>query len=135
MALNVSSQFFRFILVGSLAAVVHSVVVFCTEFAVPQLHLNVSNLVGFSMSFPISFYGQRKFTFKSEAKEAGEIWRFLATQIFGFFINSVVVFILIYVSGQENSFFVLIGIAVAVVNVFLLSKFWTFRTRSEPDII
>ena len=62
-----TNQLIRFVLVGSLATAAYGVVWLC-ETLVPSLHLNVSNVIGFLCAFPVSYWGQRSFTFGHDGK-------------------------------------------------------------------
>ena len=63
-----TNQLIRFVLVGSLATALHTVVVWLCEALMPSLHLNVSNVIGFLCAFPVSYWGQRSFTFGHDGR-------------------------------------------------------------------
>lgn len=121
-----TNQLIRFVLVGSLATALHTIVAWLCETLVPSLHLNVSNVIGFLCAFPVSYWGQRSFTFGHDGKHRPALIRFGASQLFGLIINSAVVFLMVRLFEREHPIFVLVGIGCAVVAVFVLSKFWAF---------
>ena len=90
-----TNQLIRFVLVGSLATALHTVVVWLCEALMPSLHLNVSNVIGFLCAFPVSYWGQRSFTFGHDGRHRPALIRFGASQLFGLIINSAVVFLMV----------------------------------------
>jgi len=121
-----TNQLIRFAMVGGLATAVHAGVVLLCEALFADLHLSISNLFGFLVAFPVSYWGQRVFTFAGSGKHRVAIPRFWVSQFIGLSINSAVVFTLVRWFDQEHTAFVLVGIASAVISVFALSKFWVF---------
>ena len=126
-----TTQLARFVIVGCFATAVHWLTVFWAENWFSTLHLNVSNVIGFLLAFPVSYLGQRWYTFHSRVGHAQAAWRYLTSQLIGLGLNSLVVFVLVVTFDQERLLFVIVGTAAAAVAVFLLSRFWVFGVEQQ----
>lgn len=92
------------------------------------LGLILANCLGFTSSFVISYFGHRKFSFRSERPHRSAIPMYAITAGSGFSANTLTVYALIRFTGVEQLFYILIGISVGAAVVFIASKYWAFAT-------
>lgn len=82
------------------------------------------NTVAFCVAFVVSYAGHRYVTFG----KAGSPAKFLATSLAGLAVNNAVVYaVSAYVDVRLVA--IVIGTLIAPGIVFLLSKYWVFRTK------
>lgn len=111
--------------VGVAASLLHFVAADVTMrvFGVPIL---LANLIGFILAIGLSYVGHYKLTFQSSADHKVSVPKFVITAVTGYFINNIVLIILINITGLELSLFILIAIGVSAVVVYLISNRWVF---------
>lgn len=119
-------QFFRFGIVGFLAAMVHiSIVAYLV-----QLHHFiplVANIYAFLISFQASYWGHRFWTFHdSDALHAVAIPKLLIIQIVNFAANEALFFIFLSLKIPYILALVLV-LSILPVFTFASSKLWVFR--------
>jgi putative flippase GtrA len=112
-------------IVGVAASVVHYLV------ALGAMRLGagtifLANLAGFCAAFALSYVGHYHLTFTASAAHRQALPRFFATALIGLAINTLVLALLVWLTGAENIRFVAIAILVAAGSVFLLSRRWAF---------
>lgn len=121
-------QLIKFVIVGSLAALVHLGVL---HFAVEQLRWSplAGNSLAFALAFVVSYSGQSLWTFNHKShRHQGTLLRFLLTQLLcSFALNQGLYTLLLtwtrldYLSA---SVIVLVSVPLAT---FTLSKYWAFK--------
>ncbi|WIV52183.1 GtrA family protein [Marivivens sp. LCG002] len=90
------------------------------------LGLILANCLGFTSSFVISYFGHRRFSFRSDRPHRSAIPKYAVTAGSGFSANTLTVYALIRYFGAEHLFYILIGISVGAAVVFVASKYWAF---------
>jgi putative flippase GtrA len=126
------SNFFsviRFGIIGILAAIVHY---FCVILIVESSSISplLANIGGFAIAFWVSFYGHYQWSFKhNKTSKSKALPRFLATAIWGFFLNEVLLYVML--RQLKLTYTTALGIAIILVatSTFFLSKFWAFKTE------
>jgi len=118
-------QLARFGIVGVSAMAVHWLVVLLLVPAglVPLL----ANVLGFAISFNVSYFGHRSWTFATDADHSSTFWRFLSVALTSFALNEAMYFLLLRFTGLNYQ--VALGIVLVAVAAltFVLSKTWAFR--------
>ena len=118
-------QLVRFGVVGVSAMAVHWLVV---RLLVPAgLAPLIANVLGFAISFNVSYFGHRSWTFATEAGHGSTFWRFLSVALTSFALNEAMYFLLLRFTGLNYQ--VALGIVLVAVAAltFVLSKTWAFR--------
>jgi putative flippase GtrA len=128
MALRMGASFeiFRFALVGGVATAVHMAVASGLLTAFPQMNPFAANVTAFATAFGVSYVGHSRVSFGAR----GSLWKFLLTALFGAFASNVALFFLL-AGGVPERIAVCIAALVSPAAVYLLSKFWVFRSP-EP---
>lgn len=118
-------QLIRFGVIGTGAMLMHWLVV---RALVPLgMAPLTANLFGFGISFNISYFGHRNWTFMSNTQHRVTFRRFLTVALAGFALNEALYFILLRsttLSYQTALAIVLVSVAALT---FFLSKTWAFR--------
>ena len=119
-------QLFRFGVVGLSAALVHFfVVVLLVQF--DGLHPLIANIFGFSISFPLSYFGHKQWTFNARTTEHHvAIPKLLFVQLLNFAANETLYYIFLSL-GIPYALALPIVIVVLPLFTFLSSKLWVFR--------
>ncbi len=92
------------------------------------LGLILANCLGFTSSFVISYFGHRRFSFRSNRPHRTAVPMYAITAGSGFSANTLTVYSLIRLTEREQLFYILIGISVGAAVVFIASKYWAFAT-------
>lgn len=121
-------QLIKFVVVGSIAAVIHLGILRWTVeyFAIPPLF---GNAVAFVVAFIVSYTGQSLWTFSHKKHEhTGTLARFLITQLLcSFALNQSLFAAFLAFSGLNYmviSFIVLITVPLVT---YTVSKYWVFK--------
>ena len=111
--------------VGGIASLLHMLIAYV---ALDQIGLSIfaANFFGFVIAFVWSYVGHYYFTFQSTAGHRQSVMRFSVTAIAGYAVNNCVVLICVLAKGNESLWFIIAGIIVAAVAVFVASNFWAF---------
>lgn len=121
------AQIAKFLTIGSLAAVVHfSVVVLLVQtFDYAPL---IANVAGFVVSFQLSYWGHRLWTFSDTHVSHREAYpRLVAVQVLNFSINEALYYLFLSL-GLPYPLALLIVLAILPVFTFITSKFWVFQS-------
>jgi putative flippase GtrA len=119
-------QIARFLTVGVAAAAVHfSVVVLLVQF----FHYEplIANVGGFLVSFQLSYWGHRLWTFsETEVLHRDAYPRLVAVQLFNFSINEALYY---YFLSLHLPYALALFIVLAILPVFtyMTNKFWVFQ--------
>lgn len=119
-------QILRFLTIGATAAVVHcSVVILLVQiFNYAPL---IANVAGFIVSFQVSYWGHRRFTFSGTEVSHREAYpRLVVVQLFNFGLNES----LYYLFLSFNLPYILalvIVLSIIPFFTFFTSKFWVFE--------
>jgi putative flippase GtrA len=115
----------RFGAIGAVAGLCHYCVALLVH-AIVALTPAWSNLLGFSVALPVSYFGHRNYSFcDTTLGHRDSLPRFLATASGGFVLNQLVVLI----ETLYLPFWVTLGLALGIVAVvtYLVSRHWAFR--------
>jgi putative flippase GtrA len=123
-----SLQILFFILVGSLAAIVHySSVVYIL---VPQLQLSplLANIFGFLIAFQVSYFGHFYLSFAAQTqKQHSQSWpRFVLVASLGFASNQLLYYIFLDKLHIPHDRALIIVLVLVAILSFTLSKLWAF---------
>lgn len=118
-------QFFFFGAVGTLAASVHMAIVI-TLVSLTGMHPLIANIIAFSCSFNISYFGHRKLTFaETKISIRLSLPKFLTVALTGFTLNETLFFFLLKIFVYPIA--LIIAILLTAACTFFLSKLWAFR--------
>lgn len=123
-------QLISFAVVGVGATLTHALVFHILFAWVGVAHL-LANIGGFLVAFSVSYLGQFKWTFKTEAAAVScqkrAFVRFFKTAILGLLLNLLWAFITIDWLGLHHYFYLALLTLVTPVVIFTLNKFWVFK--------
>lgn len=127
-----SYQLFKFIIMGSLAALVHFSVLYL---AVSWFNLAPvwGNVVAFMVAFLVSFLGHLTVTFKSQTPQSQSIvmarlLKWLFSSLAGFILNQALFMLgLSWIGDAYYLWIWLVVTAIVTVLSFLLGKLWAFK--------
>lgn len=95
----------------------------------------LSNFIGYFFGILISFFLNKKFTFKSNANLKNEFFKFVGSMYIAYIINLIILIIVIRFFNYNEYFGqILAGISYTIVG-FLLSKQWVFKNKSNDQIL
>lgn len=119
-------QLFRFGIVGLSAAFIHfsTVVILVQNFALPPL---IANVFGFAVSFQLSYWGHRLWTFQdSSTLHRIALPRLLFVQLLNFAANEALFFVFL---AMKLPYMIALIIVLTVLPLFtfISSKLWVFR--------
>ena len=132
-----SYQLIKFLIMGSLAALVHFLVLYMAVsfFAIKPIWANV---IAFLIAFVVSFIGHLNVTFKTLNDQAGlnaqpatitpRLLKWFASSVAGFAVNQSL--FVLGISWLGNQYYLIVWfIVTAIVTVlsFLLGKLWAFK--------
>jgi putative flippase GtrA len=119
-------QISRFLTIGTLAAAVHFGMVVWLVQSYDYLPL-IANVAGFVVSFQISYWGHRLWTFSGTDVSHREAYpRLVLIQVLNFGMNeSLYYFFLGF--GLPYQWALLIVLAILPIFTFISSKFWVFQ--------
>ena len=124
------AQIARFLIVGSTAAAVHfCVVVFLVRvFGYAPL---IANFGGFLVSFQVSYWGHRAWTFSDTNTPHCEAYpKLVAVQLVNFGLNESLYYFLLSLH-LPYELALLIVLAILPAFTFVTSKFWVFHDRAS----
>ena len=109
-------RFVRFGIVGGLATLTYAVV---SYFLITDIQLGaaISSSLAYLVSVPISFFGQKYFTFNSQGRVIVEVPKFLVVQV----INIILCGVIMSVATEVLNFPTVVGIACVVLLIPLAS--------------
>ena len=119
-------QLFRFGVVGVTGAVIHfSTVVFLVKnFSYAPL---IANAMAFLVSFQVSYWGHRTFTFSNtDTLHRAAMPKLLLVQVFNFFANETLYYIFLSMHIPYQLALILV-LSILPIFTFITSKIWVFR--------
>ena len=121
------TQYFRFLLAGSLNALVG-----LGLFSLLHRGLGIVDVTSYLLAFLIwalpGFELQRRFVFRAQFDRLATI-RYLSTQLVSLVLGGAFLFILMRVIGLIPEFAYLLSVVLLTGVIFLLSRRWVFRSR------
>lgn len=118
-------EMLRFGIVGIAAMATHATIV---SLLVPMgLQPLLANIIGFCISFNVSFFGHHHWTFSSTNSQKNTFKRFLGVAITGFIANECLYALLLRFTALDYRVALLIVLFTVAGMTYLLSRFWAFR--------
>lgn len=133
---NLIIQFIQFGIVGVINTVLSYLITNGCYYAL-GLHEQVSNIVAFIITVPISFMLNGKFTFNKAQKEQGFLKPLLKVyasySITGIFLTAILLHIEENILGIPHYIATLINLVITVPVNFLLNKFWVYKDKNKEE--
>ena len=123
-------QFLRFITVGILNTVLGYTIIFALMYLM-GFNPEISNLIGYAVALIVSYFLNRKYTFKSTQKRNAEAAKFIVDFLIAYAINFLVLIILFrffHMNAALSQMFA--GICYVSVS-YALNKFYVFKRKSS----
>ncbi len=119
-------QLLRFGIVGVTAATIHfSVVIVLVQ--IGEMAPLIANIVGFIISFQMSYWGHRRWTFnETAALHRVALPKLLFIQLLNFAANEYLFYFLLTLN-MPYPIALLLVLAILPIFTFTISKFWVFR--------
>jgi len=127
--MNHSRSLSWFGIIGSLAALVHYCVAVSLE---GFMHISpaYSNIAGFVLAFPVSYFGHSKLSFANHQSSHQEaLPKFFAVALAGFIANQILVLGLMHLF--KLPFWLILGVVMVIIAItsYLMSRFWAFKAK------
>ncbi|WP_295760887.1 GtrA family protein [Undibacterium sp.] len=119
----------RFTAVGLSAAAIHyvSVVILVETLSTAPL---LANIAGFLISFWMSYFGHRFWTFGDHASiNNNSFLRFLATASLGFAMNELLFYLMLTHTTIPYTIALAIAVLTVAISTYFLSRLWAFRSQ------
>lgn len=133
-AKNILIQFIKFGIVGVINTVLSYLITNGCYYAL-SLHEQISNIIAFLITVPISFILNGKFTFTKENETQGWLKPLLKVyvsySITGLFLTAILLHIEEEIFGIPHYIATLINLIITVPVNFLLNKFWVYKNKEE----
>lgn len=121
-------QFFRFGIVGLVAAVTHYCLVISLIQPQYQVSLKYANFLAFFMAFWISYFGHRIFTFQAtHLQHSKTLKKFIVVAGLGFILNESVLLVSHHYFTTPISIVVIFSISITSIFTFLLNRYFAFQ--------
>src|SRR5450830_1351981 len=127
--MNHSRSLSWFGIIGSLAALVHYCVAVSLE---GFMHISpaYSNIAGFVLAFPVSYFGHSKLSFANHQSSHQEaLPKFFAVALAGFIANQTLVLGLMHLF--KLPFWLILGVVMVIIAItsYLMSRFCAFKAK------
>jgi putative flippase GtrA len=124
-------KLFSYGLVGVIGTLIHfSVLILLVELF--QLDPVLSSSIGFIVTVIVSFYLNRRFTFRSKlSKTTVTFIKYTLVSCSGFILNSVIMYISVHILLFHYSIGQAIVVVVLPISNFLLNNYWTFKETKD----
>ncbi|MFM0029591.1 GtrA family protein [Paraburkholderia madseniana] len=120
-------QLIRFLLVGAFNTGFGYCIIFFCMYAI-KISPEVSNAIGYAIALGVSYALNRKITFESNEKHAGEILKFLLVFLIAYSANFLALIFLFHVLKFEKGVSqVFAGIFYVCVS-FIMNKYYVFKS-------
>ncbi|MFZ6748374.1 GtrA family protein [Undibacterium sp. Ren11W] len=130
MSLIEFKRILRFAAVGLSAAAIHyvSVVILVETLATPPL---LANIAGFFISFWMSYFGHRFWTFGDHANmNNSSFLRFFATASLGFGMNELLFYLMLAHTAIPYTIALALAVFTVAMSTYFLSRLWAFRSQT-----
>lgn len=129
--MDLFKQIIRFILVGTVAALVQlSALYFLVDFL--NWHPLNANILAFILAFVVSYSGHQFWTFGSiKTRNREALWRFFIVAISSFLLNQSLFYIFLIHFHVYYLWALIIVLMIVPPITFILSKLWAFRLRVD----
>ena len=125
-------KFLRFCIIGSIASLAYAFFAI-SIYLWTGLPTIVSHVIGFSLAIPISYIGQKRFTFHYRSADTFALYRFLFISIVSFSTSTVAFYIINTVLELHYLFSVFATVCIVPAVSFLVMLFWVFGKTDIPD--
>lgn len=115
-----------FAAVGLTATAVHAAIGLTLESLTP-LSAFTANLIAFSVAFLVSYFGHKRFSFRSDAAHRRALPRFLAVALTGLALNQAIVLVMVNLMGWPYAVALICIILTVPALTYVLSRAWAFR--------
>ena len=130
-------QFVQFGIVGAINTVLSYLITNGCYYAL-NFHEQISNIIAFLITVPISFFLNSKFTFSNEQKNQNFLKPLLKVyasySITGIFLTAILLHIEEKVLGIPHFIATFINLVITVPVNFLLNKFWVYKDKNKEDV-
>lgn len=116
---DATCQFIRFGIVGTSSALVYALVTW-SSIQFFNLRPPEASVIGYVISIPMNFLGQRNFAFVSEGSQAVEFFKFCLVHV----VNAVLAHIIMNFVTENLQWSYLWGIALVILIIPFCSYFW-----------
>ncbi len=116
---------FRFGCVGVAATLTYAIIGLAWERYVGT-HILVGNTLAYGISFFISYFGHRRFTFSSCMPHREALPRFMLSTLLGFCVNTSIIFAFSYFA-LPYKYGMLTAIIVTPVFTYIVLRLWVFN--------
>lgn len=120
-------HFIKFNIVGIINTIFGYSIVFGTMYFL-NFDAKISNALGYILGVLLSYYLNRKYTFKSEARVKNEILKFFGVFIIAYTFNFLTLVLSIEYLHINEYISQVISAVVYTVTFFILSKFFVFKS-------
>lgn len=121
-------QLLRFGLVGLFCSAIYAI---ATGVLISRWSLDpgVASVIGYVVSMPPSFIGQKLFTFRSQGTVASEATRFLVVHGSGLLLSFAIMEATMRLAGGSAATGILATVLITPVLSYLMMAIWVFRIR------
>ena len=131
-------QFVKFGIVGVINTVLSYLITNGCYYAL-HLHEQISNVIAFIITVPISFILNKEFTFNKKEQTRKEIFKsllkvYVSYSITGIFLTAILLFVEEKLLGIPHYVATLINLIITVPINFLLNKFWIYKDKIKGTI-
>lgn len=116
---------FMFLMMGGLTTVVHVTVGLIAHYQGGLTAFN-ANIVAFFAGFTVSYFGHRRYSFRSRGPIGRSMPRFFVIQATSFVINQVVIYVAVNVWGYPYPLALIAMICVVMPTTYILGRLWAF---------
>jgi putative flippase GtrA len=129
--MRIYSKLFSYGIIGLVGTLTHfSILVLLVEL----FHLEpvISSSIGFIVTVIVSFYLNRRFTFRTKSNQTTTTFiKYSVVSCSGFILNSAIMYSSVHIFSLHYSIAQAIVVVVLPISNFLLNNFWTFRESKE----
>ena len=130
-------QFVKFGIVGVINTVLSYLITNGCYYAL-SLHEQISNIIAFLITVPISFMLNAKFTFEQKQTRKEFLKPLLKAygsySITGLFLAAILLYIEEKIFGIPHYIATLINLTITVPINFLLNKFWVYKEKNKEEV-
>lgn len=87
----------------------------------------------YGIGVAISFWGNRKWTFRHNGSVAGSGLRYVIAYVFGYFINLAILMVMVDKLGYAHQWVQALAVFAVAIFLFIAFKFYVFRNSESAD--
>lgn len=123
---SITHQGLLFALIGLAATAVHVAIAFAVREAIDATALQ-ANFAGYCAAVSVSYFGNARWTFRSDGLRAAQFVRFLVLSVSGLIANEAIIYLLVERLGWPFGGGLVVVVIVVPVLSFLAARAWAFR--------